>query len=58
MVKDVMANAFCIATGILVQPIPHEQRTRPSCKRRHIFTQVIDRDALIFSYTERETSPR
>jgi hypothetical protein len=59
MVKDAVANAFCIATdatGILVQPIPNEQRTRQSCKRGHIFTQVVDRDAVIFSYTERETS--
>jgi hypothetical protein len=59
MVKDAVANAFCIATdatGILVQPIPNEQRRRQSCKRGHIFTQVVDRDAIIFSYTERETS--
>lgn len=59
MVKDAVANAFCIATdatGILVQPIPNEQRKRQSCKRGHIFTQVVDRDAIIFSYTERETS--
>ncbi|MBC7793851.1 MAG: transposase, partial [Clostridia bacterium] len=33
-----------------------EQRTRQPCKRGHIFTQVVDRDAIIFSYTERETS--
>lgn len=59
MIKDAAANAFCIATdatGILVQPIPNEQRTRQACKRGHIFTQVVDRDAVIFSYTERETS--
>jgi transposase len=59
MVKDAIANAFCIATdatGILIQPIPNEQRTRQSCKRGHIFTQVVDRDAIIFNYTERETS--
>ncbi len=59
MVKDAVANAFCIATdatGVLVQPIPNEQRTRQPCKRGHIFTQVVDRDAVIFNYTERETS--
>lgn len=59
MVKDAIANAFCIATdatGVLIQPIPNEQRTRQPCKRGHIFTQVVDRDAVIFSYTERETS--
>jgi transposase len=59
MIKDAIANAFCIATdatGILIQPIPNEQRTRQPCKRGHIFTQVVDRDAIIFSYTDRETS--
>jgi transposase len=59
MVKDAVANAFCIATdatGVLVQPIPNEQRSRQACKRGHIFAQVVDRDAVIFSYTERETS--
>jgi transposase len=59
MIKDAIANAFCIATdatGVLVQPIPNENKQRQACKRGHIFTQVVDRDAVIFSYTERETS--
>lgn len=59
MVKDAIANAFCIATdatGVLVQPIPNESKQRQSCKRGHIFTQVVERDVVIFSYTERETS--
>lgn len=52
MVKDAVANAIKLAkdaTGILVQPIRNRQRTRQACKRRHIFTQVVDRDAVIFT---------
>jgi transposase len=58
MRREAMRTAFCIATdatGILVQPIPREDRTPQPCNRAHMFVQIADADHVFFEFTERET---
>jgi transposase len=56
---DAMRTAFCIstdATGVLVQPLPNEQKRSQPCRRGHYFVQIADRDHVFFEYTPQETS--
>lgn len=58
MREEALATAFCIATdatGVAVQPVPVEGQ-RQACRRGHYFVQVVDRDAVFFEYTPKETS--
>jgi len=59
MAQHARATAFCIstdATGVCVQPMPNDKRTRQPCKKGHFLVQVADRDHILFDYLERETS--
>lgn len=56
---DAMRSAFCIstdATGVLVQPLPNDQKRSQPCRRGHYFVQIADRDHVFFEYTPQETS--
>jgi len=58
MRDEALATAFCIATdatGVAVQPVPLEGK-RQACRRGHYFVQVVDKDAVFFEYTPKETS--
>ncbi|MFP2926883.1 IS66 family transposase [Pyxidicoccus sp. 3LG] len=58
MRDEALATAFCIATdatGVAVQPVPVEGQ-RQACRRGHYFVQVVDKDAVFFEYTPKETS--
>nr|WP_240358926.1 IS66 family transposase [Myxococcus vastator] len=58
MREEALATAFCIATdatGVAVQPAPAEGQ-RQACRRGHYFVQVVDKDAVFFEYTPKETS--
>lgn len=59
MRDDAFATAFCIstdATGVLVQPIPTDDKQRRACRRGHYFVQIADADHIFFEYTPKETS--
>lgn len=56
---EAMATAFCLATdatGLAVQPLPSDDKTRKPCKRGHFFVIIADRDHVFFEYHGRETS--
>ena len=57
---DARSTAFCVATdatGVRIQPgrLPASRLRRP-CRRGHFFVQIADRDHILFTYAERETS--
>jgi transposase len=59
MRQEALATAFCIATdatGIRVQPEPHEDRRHQPCRRAHFFVQIADADHVFFEFTPEETS--
>jgi transposase len=56
---DAIRTAFCIATdatGVLVQPVPREDKKRQPCRRGHYFVLIADRDHIFFEYTPKENS--
>lgn len=56
---EAIRTAFCIATdatGVLVQPVPREDKKRQPCRRGHFFVLIADRDHIFFEYTAKETS--
>lgn len=60
MWTDAIANAHVIstdATGALVQPAKAKADGRAqACKKGHLFTAVVDCDAILFAYVEPHTS--
>ena len=59
MKEEARRTAFCIATdatGVLVQPLPNDEKGRQPCRRGHFFVMVADQDHVIFEYTPRHTS--
>jgi hypothetical protein len=59
MKAEAIRTAFCIATdatGVAVQPIRGNEKTRQACKRGHYFVLIADRDHILFEYTAKETS--
>lgn len=59
MMKDALANAFCIATdatGLSIQPVRDPKAPRRPCRKGTFFTLVADADHVLFKYMERETS--
>ena len=60
MRRDAMCTAFCVATdatSVRIQPdrVAGTNLRRP-CRRGHFFVQIADRDHILFTYAERETS--
>jgi transposase len=56
---EALASAFCIATdasGVAVQPIRKDPKSRQACRRGHYFVLLADRDHVFFEYTPKETS--
>lgn len=59
MRREALATAFCIATdatGILVQPIPRNDKKSQPCDHAHMFVQIADADHVFFEFREKETS--
>lgn len=57
--KEATRTAFCMAadaTGVLVQPIRTNEKSRQACRRGHYFVQIADKDHVFFEYTAKETS--
>jgi hypothetical protein len=59
MKNEARRTAFCIATdatGVAIQPVPNEQKSRQACRRGHFFVMVADQDHILFEYTPKHTS--
>lgn len=60
MRRDAMNTAFCVATDATgVRILPERDagsKQRRPCRRAHFFVQIADRDHILFTYAERETT--
>lgn len=57
--EEALRTAFCIATdatGVAVQPMRRDAKSRQACRRGHYFVLIADRDHVFFEYQAKETS--